>query len=243
MPEQAPDATSTPPVGRVRVLLAPPAAAVLIHEAVGHPLEGGGVAPLSGAPALRTGAAITSAELSLVDDPTRIDLPGAFSADDEGLRAQRRVLLKEGVVVGVLADREAAAHLGVPAGNARRSSVHAFPRPRISNLVSEGTGWLDEPPRTEAEIEVSGVNAGSFVPRSGEIRLAVRTAWRLRGGRRVRPLAPFLLAGSVERVLGGIIMAGPSASSSEPGWCGKAGEVVPTGAVAPWLLVDGLEVR
>ncbi|HVN31366.1 MAG TPA: metallopeptidase TldD-related protein [Thermoanaerobaculaceae bacterium] len=231
-------------VGAARVLLAPAAAAVLLHELIGHPLEGDlllrGASPWSG----RQGERLVRLSLSVSDDPSRTDLPGAFSTDDEGEPAQPRELLAEGILVGALADRESAAALGVPTGNARRANVHARPRPRISNLVAHASDPLPHPPRHEAAIEVETLTSGTMEPASGAILLHVRTAFALRRGERHRPLAPFTLVGSLAAVRSGLLAAAePTLPVAEPGWCAKDGEIVPTGAIAPWLLLSGLEVR
>jgi hypothetical protein len=237
-----------PPVqprpGKPSVLLAPAAAAVLMHELVGHPLEGDlllrGASPWRG----RQGDRILALPLSVSDDPTRTDLPGGFSADDEGCAAKPRRLLAEGTLVGALADRETAPALGVEPGNARRAGIHTRPRPRVSNLVTTAADPLPHPPRNEAAIEVVTLSSGTLEPASGAILLQVRDAYALRRGERHRPLAPFTLVGTLEALRAGMLAAaGPTLPVAEPGWCAKEGEVVATGAVAPWLLVAGVEVR
>jgi hypothetical protein len=240
----APEQHANARVGKARVLLAPAAAAVLLHELIGHPLEGDlllrGASPWTG----MQGERLMRLPLSVSDDPTRTELPGAFSDDDEGEPARPRVLLADGVLVGALADRESAAALGVPTGNARRASVHARPRPRMSNLVARAADPLPHPPRHEAAIEVATLTSGTLEPASGSILLHVRTAFALRRGERHRTLAPFTLVGSLAAVCSGLLAAAePTLPAAEPGWCAKDGEIVPTGAVAPWLLLSGLEVR
>jgi hypothetical protein len=245
--EAAADASQarvTPRPGKTMVLLAPAAAAVLLHELVGHPLEGDlllrGASPWRG----RTGERLTSLALSVSDDPTRVDLPGSFSVDDEGEPGNAHALLVDGVIAGALADRASAAALGVAPGNARRATVHSYPRPRISNLVARASNPLPHPPRQEASIEVSTLASGTLEPASGAILLQVRTSHALRRGERARPLAPFTLVGSLTTVCDGLLAAAePTSPAAEPGWCAKDGEIVPTGAVAPWLLVADLEVR
>jgi hypothetical protein len=230
--------------GNARVLLAPAATAVLMHELVGHPLEGDlllrGASPWRG----RQGERIVGLQLSVSDDPTRTDLPGGFSADDEGWAGKPRQLLAEGTLVGALADTECAAALGVEPGNARRAGVHTRPRPRVSNLVATVADPLPHPPRNEASIEVVTLSSGTLEPASGAILLQVRTAFALRRGERLRPLSPFTLVGSLPALRSGMLAAAqPTLPVAEPGWCAKEGEVVPTGAVAPWLLLSSLEVR
>jgi len=232
-----------PRPGRTTVLFAPAAAAVLVHELFGHPLEGdallAGGSPWSG----RFGSRIVPLPLDLDDDPTRFDLAGSFDADDEGTPAAARPLLRGGELVGALTDRACATAFGLPGGNARRASVHAPPRPRLSNLVVGG-GSDEPPPRSAARLEVTSLSAGSVQPHSGLLVLAVRAGFTLRGGERHQPLQPCTLSAPVTAACDGLRAAGGAAvASAEPGWCGKDGDVLPAGAVTPWLLVAGLEVR
>lgn len=243
-PEPASEEHGSPRPGRATVLLAPAASAVFIHELFGHPLEADlllrGASPWSG----RLGATVVALELDVDDDPTHAGAPGSFSADDEGSPAARRVLLRGGRIEGALVDREHAPALSLPAGNARRSSVHAYPRPRVSNLVvrarDDGLASL----RAAAKLEVTSLFAGTIEPRSGLVMLSVRRAFSVRRGERQRALDGFTLVGTVASVCDGLRgAAGAAELSAEPGWCGKNGETVPTGAVTPWLLVAGWEVR
>ncbi|HVN75888.1 MAG TPA: metallopeptidase TldD-related protein [Thermoanaerobaculaceae bacterium] len=230
--------------GRIRALLSPAAATVLLHELFGHPLEGD-ILLRRGSPWCgRFGERIVPIPLSVRDDPTRGDLPGGFSADDEGVAGAARPLLVDGVLAGALADRRTALGLGVAPGNARRASVHEPPRPRISNLVATAREPLAQPPREDASVEVVALVSGTLEPASRRVLLRVRRAFSLRRGARRQMLAPFTLAGTVDALTGGLLAAAePAASSAEPGWCAKDGEVVATGGAAPWLLLEGLEVR
>jgi hypothetical protein len=89
---------------------------------------------------------------------------------------------------------------------------------------------------------VTAVSSGTLDPRSGTVVLRVRESYALRRGVAVRRLAPFTIAGAGTAVCAGLLAAaGPSVTTLEPGWCGKEGEVVPTGSRAPWLLVEGLQ--
>jgi hypothetical protein len=241
--EPAGEGAFAPRPGRTTVLFAPAAAAVLVHELFGHPLEGdallAGGSPWSG----RFGSRIVPLPLDLDDDPTRFDLPGGFDADDEGTKASVRPLLRGGELVGTLTDRASGAAFGQGAGNARRASVHAPPRPRLSNLILAG-GTVEAPPRSAARLEVTSLASGSVQPHSGLLVLAVRTAWALRGGERQQPVRPCTLAAPVAAACAGLRAAGGTPQAiAEPGWCGKDGDVLATGAVTPWLLVAGLEVR
>jgi hypothetical protein len=230
--------------GRRAVLLAPAAAAVLFHELLAHPLEGDllqrGASPLAG----RHGERVFTIPLDVDDDPLVRHLPGSFTVDDEGFLARRRPLVRDGVLVGFLCDRAAASALGGEPGNARRAGVHAPPRPRVSNLVVRGGAAPGDALRAEAEIEVASLSGGTIEPRTGLVSLAVRSAAALRRGRRAEALAPFEIRGTAEALLAAVAaLAGPGEPTAEPGWCSKDGEVVATGALAPWALLAGAEVR
>jgi hypothetical protein len=230
--------------GRHTVLLAPAAAAVLFHELLAHPLEGDllqrGASPLAG----RHGERLFTLPVDVDDDPLARHLPGSFAVDDEGYRARRRPLVRDGVLVGLLCDRATATALGGEPGNARRAGVHAPPRPRVSNLVVCGGMGDPDVLRGEADIEVASLSGGTVEPRTGLVSLAVRSASALRRGRRGEAFAPFEIRGTVAALLAGVTaLAGPGEASAEPGWCSKDGEVVPTGAVAPWALLAGVETR
>ena len=243
-PAPAPEGGAGVRAGRHVTALAPAAAAVLFHELLAHPLEGDllqrGASPLVG----RQGERLFALPLDVDDDPQARHLPGSFAIDDEGVAAHRRPLVRGGVLVGMLCDRAAAAARGGTAGSARRAGVHSPPRPRVSNLVVRAAAGAADELRGAASIEIASLAGGTVEPRTGMVSLAVRSAWALRRGRRVHPLAPFALAGTVAAVLAGVkALAGPGEATAEPGWCSKDGEVVPTGAVAPWVLLAGMEAR
>ena len=235
---------NAPRPGRVTTLLAPAAATVFVHELLGHPLESdallAGGSPWAGS----FGEQLLPLPLDLDDDPTRDDLPGGFSADDEGVPAAPRALLRGGELVGVLSDRAGGAAFGAGGGNARRASCHLPPRPRMSNLILSAPDGAPLPPRSAARLEVVRFAAGTLEPRFGLLLLAVREAWELRRGERHRPVGGFTLVADARAARDGLLAAGGvGEASAEPGWCGKDGDVVPTGGSAPWLLVDGLEIR
>lgn len=230
--------------GPARVALTPGAAAVLLHELFGHPLEADalvrGDSPWSG----RIGQIVTPLALDLVDDPWRRDLPGSFDVDDEGTPARPRPLLAAGRIVGALADRAHAAALHTSPGNGRRSGIQSPPRPRMSNLIARVAGGGKTIDLGEARLLISEVTSGTVEPRSGSIILRVGRGHVVRRGSIERRLQPFTLAGSLDAVCRGLLAATAEPEIADtPAWCGKNGELVAVGAAAPWLLVDGLEAR
>src|SRR5258706_6506692 len=120
------------PSGEVDVVLSPSASAVFWHEAVGHPLEAEGADRASVLARLQ-GALVGPPRFELLDDPTRVDLPGAYLVDDEGVAARATALVKDGRVAGLLTDRRTAG--AESNGHGRASDYRRPPRPRMSNLV------------------------------------------------------------------------------------------------------------
>ncbi len=219
---------------------------VLIHELIGHMAESDlvatGLSPLSG----RTGERIASHTLTVVDDPTLPDLPGSFDADDEGVSASPVTLLTGGVLTGWLCDGTGARKLGASPGRGRRAGWQHPPIARMSNLVTAPG------PHDPAELEAS-ITRGLLVTRSGAAMvnpgqrrfvLRIEEGWELLHGRRRRPLAPFHLTGDILGTLAGIRpeIGNDPAPDRNTGWCHKDGHTLPTGALTPTLVVDGLEV-
>ncbi len=219
---------------------------VLMHELVGHLLEGDVIS--NGGSPLDAGEAsiVGPPTLFVTDDPTRFDLPGAFSSDDEGVTAEAIPLLEGGIVCGALCDRFTANKLGRTPGRGRRAAWNRAPVPRMSNLVAA-------PGRTNPEalendqkrgLVVTRLSGASVDPRSGRVILRVEQGWELRHGRRRRALAPFDLGGDV---LGILRLIDPNLGNDPTpdwrlGWCLKAGLTLPTGSEAPTMLVRSLEV-
>ena len=221
-------------------------AGALLHELVGHLVEGdliaNGRSPLNGL----GGASLTEADIDLIDDPGRTDLPGAFDCDDEGVPAEPVTLLRGGRLCGLLCDRETAEACDVQPGRGRRADWRHPPVPRLSNLVvPAGT----VPPQAiEADLKhglvITRLSGATVDPVSSRTVLRVERGYEIRNGRRRRPLAPFELTGGVTEILAGI----DPAVGNDPtpdwrlGWCVKDGLPLPTGSETPTLMVRRLEV-
>jgi TldD protein len=221
-------------------------AGVVLHEAIGHLVESDlvtvGDSPLSS----QLGANITSSAVRVVDDPTRRDLPGGFSSDDEGIEATPQPLVTEGRLKGWLSDREGATALESPPGRGRRASWRQPPVARLTNLVvSPGAA---EPETMERELHhgllVTRVGGATVDPVSGRVVLRIERGWEVRHGRRRRPTDGYELTGNVLDVLAHV----DSSVGSDPtpdwrlGWCVKNGVPLPTGSEAPSMLFHNLEV-
>jgi hypothetical protein len=245
--EVAPARSWSPSPGlRTPVVFTDGTAGALLHELVGHLVEGDLVAagrtPLAGL----GGANLTEAAIDLTDDPGRTDLPGGFDCDDEGIAAKPVPLLRGGRLCGLLCDRETAEVCGVPAGRGRRTDWRHPPVPRLSNLVVPA-GTVT-PQTLEADLArglvVTRLAGATVDPVSSRTVLRVERGFEIRNGRRRRPLTPFELTGSVTEILAGI----DPALGDDPtpdwrlGWCVKDGLPLPTGSETPTMLVRRLEV-
>jgi hypothetical protein len=245
--EPAPGRRWSPDAGtRWPVVLTAGTSGVLIHEVVGHLLEGdlvvAGRSPLRGL----DGSLAAVESLTVVDDPTRLDLPGAFEADDEGLPATPITLVDGGRITGWLCDRESAAELHASPGRGRRAGWDLLPVPRLSNLVvgSGTTPAGDIESGQDRALLVTRLGGATVDPGSRRVVLRVERGWELRHGRRRRALAPFELTGDALELLAYLDPAFGNDPTSDwrLGWCVKRGIALPTGSESPTMVAHRLEV-
>ncbi len=245
--EPAPNRRWHPVSGvEVPVLFRSGTAGILLHEAVGHLVESDLVVSRDSPLAGQLGSTITAASVSVADDPTRWDLPGAFSSDDEGVAAGIRQLVDRGRLVGWLSDRAGARTLGKPGGRGRRASWDRPPIARLSNLVATAGGTPPEALEKDLDrgLVVERLGGATVDPVSSRLVLRVERGWEVNNGRRRRPTAPFELTGNVLDVLAHIDSSVGSDSCADwrLGWCVKDGVPLATGSEAPSMLVHRLEV-
>jgi hypothetical protein len=242
-----PERTWAPDPGlRLPVLLARGTAGVVLHEVIGHLTEGDLVAAGGSPLGTLTGAVITTPSLSVLDDPTRFDLPGGFSHDDEGVPASPSRSVDEGRLSGWLCDRASAALLDAQPGRGRRASWDTPPVARLTNLVvgPGSTPLADLESGLDRGLVVTRVGNATVDPASRRLVLRVERGFEVRGGRRRRALARCELTGDALEVLATI----DPAIGDDPtpdwrlGWCVKDGRPLPTGSECPSLVVRGLEV-
>ncbi|MCD4748785.1 MAG: TldD/PmbA family protein [Thermoanaerobaculales bacterium] len=230
----------------VPVLFSKGTTGVLVHELVGHLLEGDLLASGASPLAQLNSQAVSTSNLHVIDDPTRFDLPGAFSCDDEGVPAQAVTLLEDGAVRGALCDRFSAAVLDREPGRGRRASWNAPPVPRLSNLVVPPGST--PPEDLEADIRnglcVTRISGASVDPGAARLVIRVEQGWEIRHGRRRRPLSPCEITGTVDGVLSAIdgSIGNDPLPDRHLGWCMKGGFPLPTGSEAPSILVHTMEV-
>ncbi len=235
--------TSMQPGSRVPVVFRSGAAGSVLHELLGHLLESDLVLEGSSPFAAAASAEVTDRSLSVTDDPTRWDLPGAFTADDEGVAARAAQLVEGGRLSALLCDRAGAARLDQPPGRGRRASCSQPPTPRMSNLVvTKGSAPADEIEQEVTRgIVVTRCGGATVDPVSGRLSVLVERGWEIRRGRRRRALAPVVLTGTALEVLASLAPAigDDPAAEWRHGWCGKRGHVLPTGTEVPTLRFDG----
>lgn len=234
------------PAGTMPVVLAPGWPGILLHEAVGHGLEGDfnrkGSSTYSG----RIGQKVASKYCTIVDDGTLPNRRGSLSADDEGTPTNCTTLIEDGVLVGYMQDKHNARLMGhKPTGNGRRESFAHLPMPRMTNT------YMRNGPHDPGEILESvkdGIYAvnfdgGSVDITSGNFVFSASEAYRIRDGKIAEPVKGATLIGNGPKVLEQVSMVGNDlALDSGIGVCGKEGQSVPVGVGQPTLKVDALTV-
>ena len=234
------------PAGEMAVLLGPGWPGVLLHEAVGHGLEGDfnrkGTSAFSG----RIGERVGAPGVTVVDDGSIAARRGSLSIDDEGTPTQETVLIEDGILKGYMQDRLNARLMGVePTGNGRRESYAHAPMPRMTNTFMKGGN--DEPAELLSRMK-SGIFAKSFGGGqvdivSGKFVFSCTEAYLVENGKLGAPIKGATLIGDGPTVLTRVQGIGNDMALDEGvGVCGKGGQSVPAGVGQPTLLVAGLTV-
>ena len=234
------------PAGEMTVLLGPGWPGVLLHEAVGHGLEGDfnrkGTSAFSG----RIGERVGAPGVTVVDDGSIAGRRGSLTIDDEGTPTQENVLIEDGILKGYIQDRLNARLMGVPAtGNGRRESYAHAPMPRMTNTFMRGGN--DDPAELLSRVK-NGIYAKSFGGGqvdivSGKFVFSCTEAYRIENGKLGAPIKGATLIGDGPSVLTRVTGIGNDMALDEGvGVCGKGGQSVPAGVGQPTLLVEGLTV-
>ena len=234
------------PAGTMDVVLGPGVPGVLLHEAVGHGLEGDfnrkGSSAFSGC----VGQQVAARGVTVVDDGSMPHRRGSLRIDDEGNETRSTVLIEDGVLKGYMQDTLNARLMGVPVtGNARRASYAALPMPRMTNTYM-ASGSLD-PREVIASVKkglyVTDLNGGQVDITSGQFSMEASLAFLIEDGRITAPVKGATLIGNGPEVLRRISMIGNDAQiDAGIGVCGKAGQSVPVGLGQPTLKIDGMTV-
>lgn len=234
------------PAGTMPVVLGPGWPGILLHEAIGHGLEGDfnrkGTSAFSG----RVGERVASDLCTVVDDGTLAGRRGSLNVDDEGTPSHCTTLIENGILKGYMQDKMNARLMGVaPTGNGRRESFAHLPMPRMTNT------YMRPGPHDPAEI-IASVDRGLYAVNfgggqvditSGKFVFSASEAYLIENGKVTRPVKGATLVGNGPDVLTRVSMVGNDLKLDEGvGTCGKEGQSVPVGVGQPTLKVDALTV-
>jgi TldD protein len=234
------------PAGSMPVVLGPGWPGVLLHEAVGHGLEGDFNRKGSSVYAGQIGEKVASEHCTIVDDGTLSQRRGSLNVDDEGTPTQCNVLIENGILKGYLQDKLNAGLMGVASsGNGRRESFAHLPMPRMTNTFMRN--GRDDPDEIIASVK-KGLYARNFEGgqvdiTSGNFVFTASEAYMIENGRLGRPVKGATIIGNGPQALRAVSMVGNDlALDSGVGVCGKEGQSLPVGVGQPTLKVDELTV-
>ncbi len=234
------------PAGMMPVVLGAGWPGILLHEAVGHGLEGDfnrkGTSAFSG----RVGEQVAAPLCTIVDDGTIPNRRGSLAIDDEGTPGQYNVLVENGILRGYMQDKLNARLMGVaPTGNGRRESFAHLPMPRMTNTYM--LAGNDDPEEIIASVEkglyAPNFGGGQVDITSGKFVFSASEAYLIEKGKVTAPVKGAMLIGDGPEVLGKISMLGNDLKlDTGVGTCGKDGQSVPVGVGQPTLKIDELTV-
>lgn len=234
------------PAGNMTVVLGNGWPGVLLHEAIGHGLEGDFNRKGTSAFAGRIGEQVAAKGITVVDDGTLEQRRGSLSVDDEGTQTQCTTLIEDGILKGYLFDRQNAALMGVNStGNGRRQSYAHLPMPRMTNTYMRAGQYAPEEIIASVDKGIYAVNfsGGQVDITSGKFVFSASEAYLIENGKLGKPLKNATLIGNGPDVLTRVSMVGNDlALDTGIGVCGKDGQSVPVGVGQPSLRVDGLTV-
>jgi TldD protein len=234
------------PAGQMTVVLGAGWPGILLHEAVGHGLEGDFNRKGSSAFSGRLGQRVAARGVTVIDDGTIADRRGSLNIDDEGNPTQRNVLIEDGILKGYMQDSLNARLMGVaPTGNGRRESFAHLPLPRMTNTMMLAG---DHDPQEIIASVKKGIYAANFGGgqvdiTSGKFVFSMSEAYLIENGKVTRPIKGATLIGNGPDALTRVSMIGNDLKLDPGvGTCGKDGQSVPVGVGQPTLRIDGLTV-
>jgi TldD protein len=234
------------PAGVMTVVLGPGWPGVLLHEAIGHGLEGDFNRKGSSAFSGMIGKRVAAKGVTVLDDGTISDRRGSLNVDDEGCASQRNVLIEDGILKGYIQDAMNARLMGVkPTGNGRRESYAHIPMPRMTNTYM--LGGDKAPEEIVASIKkglyATNFGGGQVDITSGKFVFSASEAYWVENGKIQYPVKGATLVGSGPECLKHVSMIGNDMRlDSGVGVCGKEGQSVPVGVGQPTLRIEGLTV-
>jgi TldD protein len=234
------------PAGEMEVALGCGWPGIMLHEAVGHGLEGDfnrkGTSLFSG----RIGEQVAAKGVTVVDDGTMDDRRGSITIDDEGTPSQRNILIEDGILKNYMQDRQNARLMGVaPTGNGRRESFAHTPMPRMTNTFMLNGDHTHEEILASMKKGIYAVNfeGGQVDITSGKFVFSASEAYLVENGKITAPVKGATLIGNGPDAMGKITMIGDNmALDNGIGTCGKAGQGVPVGVGQPTLKMGGITV-
>ena len=234
------------PAGEMDVVLGPGWPGILLHEAIGHGLEGDFNRKKTSAFSGLLGKRIAAPGVTVVDDGTLPDRRGSLTIDDEGTPSGRTVLIEDGILAGYLQDRLNARLMNMrPTGNGRRQSYAHAPMPRMTNTLMLAGNHSSEEMIRSVKNGLYAVNfgGGQVDITSGKFVFSASEAYRIEGGRVTAPVKGATLIGNGPDALTRVTMVGADlALDPGIGTCGKNGQGVPVGVGQPTLKIAGLTV-
>ncbi|MBN1387973.1 MAG: TldD/PmbA family protein [Bacteroidales bacterium] len=231
------------PAGMMDVVMQNGWGGVLVHEAVGHPLEADNIAKGIGAFTGKLGQKVASDVFTMVDDGTIPNARGTINFDDEGTQSQRNVLIEKGMLKGYMTDILSAKQLGMNrTGNGRRESFRYIPIPRMTNtFIDNGDSEPADILRsTEKGLYVQSISGGSVNPVTGVFNFTCREAYVIENGEKTKPVKGATLIGSCLDVISNIDAVGNDLDFG-PGICGK-GQSAEVDAGQPTVRIRGINV-
>lgn len=234
------------PAGKLPVILGPGWPGVLLHEAIGHGLEGDfnrkGTSVFTG----KIGEQVASEKCTIVDNGTLANRRGSLTVDDEGTQTQNTTLIENGILKGYMFDKMNAKLMGVePTGNGRRESYAHIPMPRMTNTyMLNGEDTLEEMiASVDDGLYAVNFDGGQVDITSGKFVFSANEAYLIKNGKITTPVKGATLIGSGDEALKKISMvANDLKLDSGVGVCGKDGQSVPVGVGQPSLKIDELTV-
>jgi len=234
------------PAGEMTVVLGSGWPGILLHEAIGHGLEGDFNRKGSSAFSGRIGQRVAAKGVTVLDDGTIADRRGSLNVDDEGNASQRNVLIEDGILKGYIQDSMNARLMKVkPTGNGRRESYAHVPMPRMTNTYM--LGGDKDPKEIVASIKkglyATNFGGGQVDITSGKFVFSASEAYWVENGKIQYPVKGATIVGNGPDALTRVTMIGNDmALDSGVGTCGKEGQSVPVGVGQPTLRIDGLTV-
>jgi TldD protein len=230
------------PSGRIPLVADPALTGVFVHEAVGHACESDIV--LSGESVLegKIGKKIAAPNVTIIDDSTIKGGFGSFVFDDEGARAQKRVLIENGVLKTFMLSRETAKKLGLdPNGSARAESVGARPLVRMSNTLMQPGDMKKEElfEGVKKGVYALGTRGGQVDTAKGSFQFNAQEAFLIERGEVTKPLRDVSISGTILETMKKIDGLGKKRFMGEPGFCGK-GQMVPVGDGGPYTRIKSI---